>query len=160
MAKYKRSIHTVAFMPAVEGISRKWARRKDTCAEVTNQQGQKHVKTFFGSGVRTKIFNGEMVQQNYLFLRQAARITPVSADEIKQRSNFSKASKWAKLATTSLTVLSQNQVKYVESKHDKTKRIQGVWAGDYGFRGFCFAVAMSMLGKGTTLPEDGELPNA
>lgn len=144
-------------MPAVESVSRKWVRRVDTCSEKTNQQGQKYTISYFGSGVRTKKFNGVSIPQNYVFFRKNARTTPITADELDVRRNFSDASKWAKQAVTSLSVLTTNQQKYMQS-NDEHKTCKGVWAGDYGFRGFCFAVAMAMLGNGETLPANYELP--
>ena len=160
MATKPRKVSNISFMPAVESVSRKFALRRETCSKTVNQQNQEHVNTYMGSGARTKKYNGGFVLQNYFFMRKYARQSALSADEIANRSNFTLASKWAKGAATDLMAISHNQAIFVQSNNGgKSSTVKGVWAGDYNFRGFCFAVAMAILAGGDTLPQNHELPS-
>ena len=94
---------------------------------------------------------------NYLFLRQNARTTPLSEDELVVRENFRSASRWVKDAMEDLSVVTGNQQKFLTSKTEN-KRVKGVSAIDYGMRGWMFAIAMKMLGNDETLPTNHQIP--
>lgn len=152
-----KQISNITFLPVVETISRKFALRRETCTLKTSQQKESHTLSYMGSGARVKMFNGGLVTQNYFFMRKNARQTPLSTDETMNRSNFTACAKWRSALRQDLAKISANQAKYRESLNEH-KKIKGVWAGDYSFDGFVFAVGMAILGDGGTLPQDHALP--
>lgn len=155
--KRGKQISNITFMPVVETISRKFALRRETCTLKTSQQKESNTFNYMGSGARVKMFNGGLVTQNYFFMRKNARTSALSADETTNRSNFTAVAIWRKAVREDLSKLSSNQAKYRESLQ-QNKTIEGVWAGDYSFSGFIFAVGMAILGNGGTLPQDHALP--
>ena len=156
MANYKK-LSNITFITGVESISRKFALRAIKCSEKGNQQGQVYTPVYIGAACRLKPFNGTTVKMNYLFLRQNARTTPLSEDELVVRENFRSASRWVKDAMEDLSVVTGNQQKFLTSKTEN-KRVKGVSAIDYGMRGWMFAIAMKMLGNDETLPTNHQIP--
>ena len=154
-----KKISNITFMPAVETVSRKFALRRETCSEKTNNQGQKNVFSYFGSGTRKKMFNGGLIDQNYLFMRKNARQTEPSSSEMTARAAFAEGVQWAKAAAKDLTALSHNQAAWVQSVHSGgAKTIKGLWGGNYSFVGYLRAVAIKMANAGETLPVNHQLP--
>ena len=152
-----KKLSNITFMPVVETISRKFARRRETCSKKTNQQGEVSVFSYMGSGTRQKRFNGGLVNQNYFFMRKIARSTEPSSSEMAVRAAFTEGVLWAKAAAADLSALSHNQAAWAESS--KTgKTIKGVWAGDYSYTGYLRAVAIKMAYAGETLPVNHQLP--
>lgn len=156
--KRGKQISNITFMPVVETISRKFALRRETCTLKTSQQKESNTFSYMGSGARVKMFNGGLVTQNYFFMRKNARSTALSADEQTNRDNFRSVAVWRKAVKGDLSKLSANQAKYRGSLNEH-KTIEGVWAGDYSFDGFIFAVGMAILSGGGTLPQDHALPD-
>ena len=155
--KRGKQISNISFMPVVETISRKFALRRETCTLKTSQQKETNTFSYMGSGARVKMFNGGLVTRNYFFMRKNARSSALSAAETENRDNFRSVSIWRSGVRQDLSKLSANQAKYRESLNEH-KTIKGVWAGDYSFDGFIFAIGMAILGDGGTLPQDHALP--
>lgn len=155
-----KQISNITFMPVVESISRKFALRRETCSKKSNTQGQVNVFTYMGSGTRTKKFNGGVINANYFFMRKYARQSPISSAETDARAYFINGNAWMRAAFTDLMAITNIQLKYKESNASGgSKRIKGLWAGDYTVKGWVAAIAIKMLHDGETLPQDHSLPN-
>lgn len=157
MATGDKKLSNITFITGVESISRKFALRAVKCTTHTNQQGQKYTPVYIGAACRMKPFRGTTVKMNYLFLRQNARTSPLTEDELTVREHFRDSSRWVAAAMEDLSAVTGNQTKFVDSKYHG-KRIKGVSAVDYGMRGWMFAIAMAMLGDDETLPQNHQLP--
>lgn len=80
--------HTIAFLTGIESISRKFAPRHETCANVSSTNKIRY--KWLGSGVRfgaTKELDTHST--NFLVVRKNPRTSPVSAKEIAARVKFS-----------------------------------------------------------------------
>lgn len=154
-----KKVSNITFMPVVESISRKFALRKETCSLKGSDQGQTNVFSYMGSGTRRKKFNGTVITQNYFFMRKNARLTQPSSSELDARAAFTAGHAWALAAKSDLMAITQNQIKYKESNASGgSKRIKGLWAGDYTVFGWLCAIAIKMANAGETLPQDHILP--
>lgn len=154
-----KKVSNITFMPVVESISRKFALRKETCSLKGNDQGQTDVVQYMGSGTRTKKFNGTFVTQNYFFMRKNARLTQPSSSELDARAAFTQGNAWALAARSDLMAITANQQKFKESNASGgSKRIKGLWAGNYTMLSWMRAIAIKMVNDGETLPQDHLLP--
>ena len=121
-------------MPVVEGISRKFALRKNTASLPT-------FEGFMGSTSKMVNLSGiGSVRKNYFWMRQAKYQKAQTEDAIAARVNFGKASKGARACLHDVTQLTHIMQMYVQSRDDQSKAVNGVY--NYGFatiRGWVFA---------------------
>lgn len=167
MAITRKKVSNVDLMPAIDGISRKLALRRETCYDQSISKGSDSNKqvvipghTYMG--VITKdinIIGYGSTKRVRLFMRKPMTASAVTADQFAQRAAFSVGIGWVNEALKDLTVISANQAKFVAAKNDLTKKINGVSAAGYqSMKGWMTAVAIS-LEKDHILPETHALPN-
>lgn len=164
-----KKVSNVQFMPAVEGISRKWALRRETCTpKIYNRMagaGTTGVdipgKTYMGSTQRTINYNGlGPVQKNTFFMRRPMAVHKLTQTQIEKRSYFMKAASFTKAAMQDLTALASNKQKYAAAKEDFSLGIKGVSAYAYSsMRNWTFAIAYQIQQQGGSLPQDHILPD-
>ena len=160
-----KKLSTISYNPMVDGVSRKFARRADTCTPRTiiKSSGSDVVIpgfTYMGGSQRTVTIlgSGPITKQVMFFRRPMAKPIPTS-EQMVNRTNFSEASKWGYNAMHNLSVLSQNRAKINEMLADTSKRIKGLSPKGYqSYAGFCKAVAYAILAAEETLPQNYALP--
>lgn len=163
-----KKLSNVVLMPAVEGISRKLALRRETCIEKSVNVGnlggaQDAVKipgtTYMGIVSRLRNVNGVgQVRQNFLFVRKSIVAPMLTSEQLDQRAYFSAGVKWVKDAWTDLNAITDNQMKYEAARADFTKKIEGVSAYGYqNMRGWMTAIAIRLKAAGK-LPQNHILP--
>lgn len=163
-----KKVSNVQFMPAVEGISRKWALRRETCVDKsylrtsgTGDNGLKIPgKAYMGSLQRTTNYIGiGPVQQNIFFMRKPMKAHALSASQIQTRAFFPQACIWSAAAFKNITALAHNRELFVQAKADFTKTISGVSAYGYSsMRNWMTAIAFAICKDGGTPPANYELP--
>lgn len=162
-----KKISNVVLMPAVEGISRKIALRRETCIEknvnVGSIQGTKDMMkipgtTYMGIVSRLRNVNGiGKVRQNFLFIRKSTEATPLTTEQLDQRAYFSVGVKWVKDAWSDLNAITVNQQRYAAARADYSKKIEGVSAYGYkNMRGWMSAIAIRLKAAGK-LPASGHV---
>lgn len=150
-----KKLSNVVLMPAVEGISRKIALRRETCIEKSVNVGslgsaQDAIKipgtTYMGIVSRLRNVNGiGQVRQNFLFIRKSTEALPLTSEQLDQRAYFSAGVKWVKDAWTDLNAITNNQMRYAAAREDFTKKIEGVSAYGYkNMRGWMTAIAIRL----------------
>lgn len=163
-----KKLSNVLLMPAVEGISRKIALRRETCFNKKIEVGDLGVKnnltipgtTYMGivSKTRNVIGTGK-VRVNYLFMRKASTAPNASTDQLDQRAAFKEGLEWARAAMTDLSVYTNNQLKFQAAIADFSKKIKGVSAKGYqGMFGWLSAIAIR-LAADNALPQTHALPD-
>ena len=163
-----KKMSNVSFMPAIEGISRKLALRRETCinkdVEVGLRPGNKKVvpgQTYMGVVTRpVNVIGVGTIQRSTLFMRKPMNATVADNATLKRRTDFAYASDWAKNAMTSLEVASANTAKFLAAKEDFSKKIKGISA--YGYqspRGWYFAIAYAIRKDSGVLPQNYALPD-
>lgn len=162
-----KKISNVSFMPAIEGISRKLALRRETCinkdVNVGGQPANKKVipgQTYMGVVTRpVNIIGVGTVQRSTLFMRKPMNAPVATSATLLRRVNFAKAKIWVDAAMQSLEVVSANMAKFIAAKADLSKTIKGVSARGYqSERGWMFAIAYAILKQGGQLPQNYALP--
>lgn len=141
MAKYIKG--NISYLPVVEQINRKFTTKKNTCS--TGAVGQALVQIqpakFMGGATRKSTRAGMGgVSKNYMFFRENPRSTPVLAEEINRRQIFTAVRKGVINIMEDLSQISRVQNLFKTAKDDKTKRINGVSAMGYTYKGWIFAV--------------------
>lgn len=140
MAKYIKG--NISYQPVVEEISRKFTTKKNTCTKGL-QAGPVEIETkgWMGGAVRQTGRGGiGVVRKNYLIIRENARTTPVSRDELQNREIFTAATRGKVYILYDLTQLTRVQQMYIEASADLSKHINGVSANGYTLSGWVFAV--------------------
>lgn len=165
-------ISNVVLMPAVEGISRKLALRRETCTEHLFVKGggeaggsetNTHLvpgNTYMGivSTVKNVIGIGD-VRVNNLFMRKSTKLPVITSAQLDARQNFIDVNAWVLAAKSDLMAITQNQAKFRAAKADLSKTISGVSAYGYqGMTGWMKGVCFGILRAGGTLPQDHNLP--
>lgn len=164
-----KKLSNVVLMPAVEGISRKIALRRETCIEKKVNVGdlggvQDALKipgtTYMGVVSRMRNVNGVgQVRQNYLFIRKSIVAAPLTSEQLDQRAYFAAGLKWVKDAWSDLAAITENQLRYKAAREDFSKKIQGVSAYGYkNMRGWMSAIAIR-LKAADKLPSTHVLPD-
>lgn len=163
-----KKVSNVSFMPAVEGISRKWALRRESCVAKTYTRtggsGDNGIivpaHTYMGSTQRVRNYIGiGPVQQNVFFMRKPMAKQSLSAAQTQVRSFFSGACAWSAAAFNDLTALSHNRELFVQAKADFTKTISGVSAYGYtSMRNWMSAIAYAIYKDGGTPAANHQLP--
>lgn len=160
-----KKLSNVVLMPAVEGISRKIALRREKCIEKNVAVGHlDNVKkipgiAYMGVVSRMRNVNGVgQVRQNFLFIRKSTAAAAATSEQLDQRANFAAGLKWVKDAWTDLNAITNNQMRYKEAHEDYSKKIEGVSAYGYqNMRGWMSAIAIRLKAAGK-LPETHVLP--
>ena len=160
-----KKLGNVALMPAIEGISRKLALRRETCTQKTIIRGNDNIvipgKTYMGVISKdVNVIGYGNAKRVSLFMRKSTILGPVSADQMEVRTNFTAARKWVTDALRDLSALTTNQQKFKEAVDDLSKTISGISASGYqSQRGYMMGVAMAILKEGGTLPVNHQLPS-
>ena len=163
-----KKLSNVVLMPAVEGISRKIALRRETCVEKYVNIGHLGDNStavnipgtaYMGVVSRMRNVNGVgQVRQNFLFIRKSTAATEPTSEQLDQRAAFQLGLKWVKEAWTDLSAITTNQLRYKAAREDYSKKIEGVSAYGYqNMRGWMSAIAIR-LKKAGKLPETHVLP--
>lgn len=160
-----KKLSNVVLMPAVEGISRKIALRRETCIKKDVAVGHlNNVKeipgtTYMGLVSRMRNVNGVgQVRQNFLFVRKSTQAPMLTSEQIDQRANFAAGVQWVKAAWSDLSAITTNQLRYKAAREDYSKKIEGVSAYGYqNMRGWMSAIAIRLKAAGK-LPETHVLP--
>lgn len=162
-----KRLSNVLLMPAVEGISRKLALRRETCINkvITVGGDEKTAQiiipghTYMGVVNRTKnVIGYGSVSTNRLFMRKPIAAQALTQAQSQVRINFTRAKAWVDAAMKDLAVIASNQAKFVAAKNDLTKTIEEVSAAGYqGQRGWMMGVAYA-LQAADKLPQDHNLP--
>lgn len=147
MAKEVKS--TINYMTGIEGVSRKFALRRNTCTNKNigeNVVGGNHKiigpTKFLGGSVRTKYISGfGKVQRNYLFMRLIAQDTTAkSALALKIRSAFAMAAQSKSEIMNDLSQIATLVANWKIADADHSKRMAGVSAAGYDMPGWVFAI--------------------
>ena len=162
-----KRLSKIGYILPVESISRKFAPRHETCrAKGAYPIGPQYLipsKKWLGAATLESFVVGVgAITKNILICRAHGRTSAVTADELMNRSNFEKATKWTNFAMKDLMAISDNQHRFQQAREDQTKRISGVSAFGYQtMRGWMVAVCMAILGEdpAATLPQNHILPN-
>lgn len=171
--------NTIAFIPIVEQVSRKFALRRETCSwKVVSAAGSTasgndlviQPTIYMGSGCRNvNVLGYGAVKQNYFFMRKKpavdlAHIGSPTADTMAVRLKFATCSKWVAAAMKDLTAITFNQQVFLTCKNDLSKGSAGVSvAGFTSMRNWMFAVASALYGdydNPQTLPDTHKVPAA
>lgn len=140
MATYIKG--NIQFTPVVEQINRKFCILSKKCTKpekigpVTTESN-----SFMGAGTRTtdRGIIGQ-VRKNFLFFRENARGSVVTASEIQKRTLFAQASAGASHILKDLMQVSKVQQLWARASKDATYTINGVSANGYTYRGWVMAV--------------------
>lgn len=152
MAKLVKS--TINYMTGIEGVSRKFTLRRNTCTNKNVAQavvGGLHKiigpSKFFGGSVRTKYISGYgKVQQNYLFMRLIAQdTTGKSALVLHIRNAFAQASKSKSEIMNDLSQIATLVANWKIADADHSKRMAGVSAAGYDMPGWVMAIQFARL---------------
>ena len=165
MATTYKKISNVSFMPAVTGISRKLALRREKCYNVTIPKGNQMGialpgKTYMGVvSKEVGIIGYGTVTRTTLFMRTPMNRPADTTAQLEHRSAFAAGVQWANAAILDLSSLAQNQQKFLVARQDLSKRIEGISALGYqSFRGWMQGVAIA-LAKADKLPQTHLLPD-
>lgn len=152
-------------MPAVEGVSRKLALRKETCTDkVILHPGGKEVLipgvTYMGASVRkVNIAGYGPVSKNILFMRKPMAQRVADSAELERRARFTGAVQWAATACSTLSTIEANEAKWNQARADISKTIAGVSASGYeSMSGWMMAVAYAYSLQHDAFPTGTSLP--
>lgn len=166
MAIIRKKISNVDLMPAVDGISRKLALRREKCYNETINKGGDGNKqivipghTYMGvTSKDVRIIGYGTVKRVRLFMRKPMDAPVATADQFAQRGHFSIGVGWTNAALKDLTVISANSAKFLAAMQDTSKTIAGISAAGYQtMRGWMSAIAIALDAEGH-LPETHALP--
>lgn len=151
MAKNVKS--TINYMTGIEGVSRKFALRRNTCTnkKVGDVRGGLHKiigpTKFFGGSVRTTYISGfGKVQKNYMFMRLIAQdTTGKSALVLHIRTAFAEASKSKSVIMNDLSQIATLTANWKIADADHSKLMEGVSAAGYDMPGWVFAIQFARL---------------
>lgn len=118
--------HTIAFLTGIESISRKFAPRKETCANVGSTKKIRY--KWLGAGVRymaTKDLDTHSV--NFLVVRKNPRTTQVTENELWARTKFVVCREAVKARMKNLTTLAADQAAFKAQK-DQAGGIKSFYA--------------------------------
>lgn len=159
-----KKLSNVAFMPAIDGISRKLALRREKCYNRTEQfvgesgaRGKEVVipgSTYMGVITRDyNIIGTGFVKRSTLFMRKPMNAPIVTTAQNQIRAAFANGVVWAVEADQDLGAITQNQITFLNCKDNGTG-IAGVSPRGYNtMQGWMKAVAIKAIRAGKTLPE-------
>ena len=152
MATYAKG--TVVYMPVVDQINRKFALRKTKCVKVEGRVNLE-ANRFMGGMTTERYLPGYgIVRKNSLFFRVNPRSTEPSEDERLLRLHFSQGVKAGNRLLKDLSVITRYTEMYDQASDDFTKKVFGVSAKGYDYRGWMIACQIKAYfndeaGKGT-----------
>lgn len=158
-----KKLSNIGYALPVEQISRKFARRKDTCS-VKKTGGPDYIipaARYMGASVRDcQVFGVEgRVNKNIFYVRTAPYKPTVTQEMNENRSYFAQACAWANAAQKDLTAITSNQQTFATCLEDFSNTVAGVSVRGYQtMTGWMKAVAFSILKSGGELPVDHKLP--
>lgn len=153
MAKLFKS--NISYMPVVEGISRKFALRRETCSNKT--VGKKIIagKSWMGGSVRTYNLPGYgTVSKNVFVIRKFGNIAPATPDQVQVRHIFEMANKAVAVQMKDLMQITTIQQLYLGGREDLTKTVAGVSVKGYTYRGWISAVNYARKKADATLTQE------
>jgi len=161
-----KKLGNVSLIPAVEGISRKLALRRETCTQKTLNRGFQGKIVIPGHtymGVISKSVNvigyGSANRVN-LFMRKSTILGAPSSSQMQTRVNFAAARRWVVDAQEDLSAITANQAKFVLAVNDLSRTIKGISAEGYqSMNGWMMGVAFAILKSGEELPVNHQLPS-
>lgn len=144
---------TVAYMPQVDSISRKFVPRKQVVQRAGKEVGVVKLAEngWVGGGVRT-VFRAGLgtTTKNYIQVRMNARESPLSQSELETRDLFRSAATGRNHIMKDLAQISRvqamffggtvGQTTYAGVANDPTKSVNGIFGTGYTYRGWVFAV--------------------
>ena len=151
MAKIVKN--TINYMTGIEGVSRKFTLRRNTCTNKkvgSDSHGIEKVigpTKYLGGSVRTQYVSGlGKVQKNYLFMRLIAQDTTAkSALILKIRSAFAMASKSKSEILQDLGQIATLTANWKQADADHSKLMAGVSAAGYDMPGWVFAIQFARV---------------
>lgn len=161
-----KKISNVQLMPAITGISRKLALRRETATtKEYSHVGGKSVtvpgNTYMGvMSYQRKIQGVGIVTKNILFIRKPFKLGLATSSQIAVRELFVRSAEWVNAAQKDLTAITTNQQRFKAACQDFNKRIAGVSAYGYStMSGWMKAVMYAHLEDGHELPQTHILPD-
>lgn len=157
-------ISNVTFMPAVEGVSRKFALRREKCVNTTIGRGNSYVsvpgKTYMGCVSRSvNIVGVGPVLKNTFFMRRPMAKRKQTNEDLLRQTRFVAANEWGNSAFRDLSTLTQNMAKWNAAKADLTKTISGISASGYqSMTGWAKAIAYAYSVDKGSVPSTTALP--
>lgn len=167
MAILRKKISNVDLMPAVEGISRKLALRRETCYDQSISKGGDGNKkvvipghTYMGIITKdVRVIGYGTAKRVRLFMRKSMPVPELTVDQAQRRLAFGTGNAWVAAAQKDLTVIAANQRKFLDATKDLTKTIAGISAAGYqNMRGWMSAIAIQ-LAADSKLPTTHALPD-
>lgn len=134
---------TIGYINAIEQINRKFVPRKVKCTK--SEEILPNVKTLsqgWMGGMTTLKYRAGLglVSKNLVVVRQDARATQPSTDELAARAMFNTIAGAVRTLMKDLSQLTRIQRMYNEAAADLSKTLNGVRAYGYTLRGWVFAV--------------------
>lgn len=131
-----KKLSTISFMPAVDGISRKFALRKETCTTKELSRGNSELTipgvAYMGASVRNvSIVGYGPVAKNVLFFRRPMAKPVPTARQLEVQARFQQVNQWVLAAFEDLSAMAINITRWRDAKADLTKTISGVSARGY-----------------------------
>ena len=151
---------TIAYIPGVEDVSRKFTLRRNTCTPKTYESGNKvDGHTYLGGMVRTKNLLGVgQVKTNFVFMRfPMAKPVPNSA-QLDVRAAFSATAKWVADAMKDLSTIQANIEKINQAKEHRL-HIGGASVYGNTFRGVFWDYCYDYYLSNSEAPATYALPN-
>lgn len=108
--------HTIAFLTGIESVSRKFAPRQETCANVSSSKKIRY--KWLGAGVRTMATKDmDTHSVNFLVVRKNPRVSAITADELAARSKFVTVHAAVIARSKNLTTIAADMEAFEAQKH-------------------------------------------
>ena len=129
---------TITYLTGVEGVSRKFALRKEIAG--------KNIACFLGGMVRksSKVGIGT-ISKNFMFVRKNYFSTSPTEEQITLRGYFSRASKAAAYIQKDLSQITSIQTLFLAGKANYSKLMEGISVYGHSFRGWVWAVTYARV---------------
>ena len=140
--------HTIAYIPGISGVSRKFALRRDTCIDKEYASGvTTDGVSYLGGSVHTKNLLGVgEVKNNFVFMRMAMKKPRATAAQSEVRTFFTLCVGWVNAAMKDISTISENKAKIKEAAATH-KNIGNASVYGNTFRGvfwdYCYGVVSS-----------------
>lgn len=133
-----QSFGTVTYITGIEGVSRKFALRKEIAG--------KNIACFLGGMVRkTNKVGVGTIAKNFMFVRKNAISTSPSPDQMQMQEYFSRTSKAVAYMFKDLTQITSIQNLFLAGKADYSKRMEGVSVYGHTQRGWVWDVTYNRV---------------
>lgn len=161
-----KKLSTISFMPAVDGVSRKFALRKETCTTKELSRGNSALKipgvAYMGASVRNvSVVGYGPVQKNVLFFRRPMPMFRPTARQLEVQATFQQVNQWVNAAMQDISAVTTNMQRWRDAKADLSKTISGISASGYqSINGWMKGVVTAYIAahEGST-PSGHTLPN-